>query len=85
MLLNWFDMNGLSLLNANKSEAVVIGTSARKRHEGSPDGLNLADVLIPVSNSVKSLGVTIDNELLFDQHVGNVCKSAYHHISLRLP
>ena len=78
-LLNWFDMNGLSL-NANKSEAVVIGTSARKRHEGSPEGLNLADVLIPVSNSVKSLGVTIDSELLLDQHVGNVCKSAYYHI-----
>jgi len=32
-LLNGFDVNGLSL-NANKSEAVVIGTSARKRHVG---------------------------------------------------
>ena len=50
-LLNWFDMNGLSL-NANKLEAVVIGTSARKRHERSPEGLNLADVLIPISDSV---------------------------------
>jgi hypothetical protein len=29
---------------------------------------------------VKSLGVTLDRQLSFDQHVDNVCKACYFHI-----
>jgi len=32
------------------------------------------------ANSVKSLGVTLDEHLSFDEQVDNVCKSAYFHI-----
>jgi hypothetical protein len=52
VLLNWFDMNGLSV-NAKKLEAVDIAISVRIRHEESMEGLNLADVHIPVSDSVE--------------------------------
>jgi hypothetical protein len=30
--------------------------------------------------ATKSLGVTIDRQLTFDQHVANVCKTCYVHI-----
>jgi hypothetical protein len=75
----WFTLNGLSL-NPDKSEAVVIGTGARQRAEGAINAMQLGDTSIPVSGSVKSLGVTIDSTLSFDEHVDSVCKSAYHHI-----
>lgn len=78
-LLEWFDLNGLSL-NADKSEAVVLGTDSRHRLEGSLEGVDLAGTRIPTSTSVKSLGVIIDYNLTFDKHVDNICKSAQYHI-----
>jgi len=38
------------------------------------------DVNISVSQSVKSLGVTLDSSLWFNQHVNNLCKWSYFHI-----
>jgi len=40
----------------------------------------LGDTTIPMSASVKSLGVTIDKTLSFDEHVSSVCKAAHYHI-----
>ena len=75
----WFALNGLSL-NPDKSEAIVIGTGARQRSEGAVNNIALGDTTIPMSASVKSLGVTIDNTLSFDEHVSSVCKAAHYHI-----
>src|SRR5208282_5731691 len=75
----WFSRNGLSL-NQDKSEAIVIETSARRRHETNIDQVMLNDACISVSKSVKSLGVTIDHTLSFNQHVNNTCKAAGYHI-----
>ena len=68
-------LNGLSL-NPDKSEAIVIGTGARQRSEGAVNNIALGDMTIPMSASVKSLGVTIDNTLSFDEHVSSVCTAA---------
>jgi len=38
---------------------------------------NVAGCVVQFADAVKILGVTIDQ---FDQHVQNVCKSAYYHI-----
>ena len=75
---NWFLLNGLSL-NPDKSEAIVIGTGARQRSEGSLDVVAVADAKIRPSDSVKSLGVIIDNTLSFNAHVSSVCKAAHFH------
>ena len=40
----------------------------------------LGNASITVSDSVKSLGVTIDETLSFNNHVDNVCKASYFHI-----
>ena len=43
--------------------------------------LNIDQQLITGSNSVKLLGITIDNKLSFDEHISKLCKKA----SLKLP
>jgi len=75
----WLDANGLCL-NPDKTEAIVIGTGARQRLEQTVSAVTVADVSVPINATVKSLGVTIDSTLSFDQHVNNVCKADYHHI-----
>ena len=55
----YFSVNGLSL-NLSKSEAIVIGTDARQRSEGSIDEITVGNTIIRTSESVKSLGVIID-------------------------
>jgi len=67
-------LNILSL-NPDKSEAIIISTGARQRIEGSLKVIDLGNVYIQPLESVRSLGVMIDNTLLFDAHVNSVCKA----------
>src|SRR5258706_264474 len=75
----WFTLNGLSL-NPEKSEAIVVGTGARQRSEGDILKIPLDGGDIPVSGVVRSLGVTIDSTMSFNQHVNNICKTSFFHI-----
>ena len=59
---------------------IVIGTGARNRREGEIGMTTLGDAQIPVSKTVKSLGITLDDNLSFNAHVDNVCKAAHFHI-----
>jgi len=68
-------------LNPDKTEAIVRGTGARLRSEEEKIcAVKVADATVPVITTVKSLGVTIDSTLSFDQHVNNLCKTAHYHI-----
>jgi len=77
----WLDLIGLSM-NPDKTEAIVIGTSARKRMEGLVNTVDFGCVSVSVSpvSNVQSLGVMIDNMLSFNEHVDNVCKSCHFQI-----
>jgi len=44
------------------------------------DDVTVVGVPVPVTRTVKSLGVTTDNTLSFDDPVNNVCKAAYFDI-----
>ena len=80
---SWFAQNGLSL-NPEKSEAILLGTGARLRREDRIPSVSFAETTVGTRTSVKSLGVTIDSGLTFNEHVDNICKaSAYHIRSLR--
>ena len=61
-------LNGLSL-NPDMSEAIIIGTGSRQWSKGPLRVIDLSDVQIQLLESVHSLGVMIDNALLFDAHV----------------
>ena len=60
----------------SRSQSGQVGTGARIRQEGRIDVMTLGSALITVSDSVKSLGVTIDETLSFNTHVNNVCKAS---------
>ena len=76
---HWFLLNGLCL-NPNKSEAIILGTPASIKHTDNPQTVNIAGAIIPVTSTLKSLGVTLDSQLSFNQHIGSVCKISYFHL-----
>lgn len=75
----WFFLNRL-VLNPDKSEAIVVGTAARHSHEGEISSARLGDVNLLVSGCARSLGVTIDRTMSFEQHVNSNCKTSFCHI-----
>ena len=76
---HWLNANDLCL-NSDKSEAIVIDTSARQMSELQIKHVTVAGVPVPVTRTGKSLRVTIDNTLSFDDHINNACKAAHFHI-----
>jgi hypothetical protein len=68
------------LLNSDKSEILLMarGPNAAKFSSGS--GINVDGSFIAYSLQLKSLGLTLDQELTFDQHVSNIVKSSNFNI-----
>lgn len=79
----WHLENGL-LLNPSKTEALVTGTHQQVAKFSSSGGIRVANAVVPLSSTVRILGVTIDQHLTFDDHVTKVVQSCnYHMRSLR--
>ncbi len=58
-----------------------MSTIQHARSSSSPlTDVNVAGCAVPLTDTVKLLGVTIDRHLTFDSHVQNVCRSAFYHI-----
>ena len=64
ILLNWFHMNEMKS-NNDKCKLIVL--------KNENNIIKLGDEEISGSNSVKLLGITIDNKLNFNEHVRNLC------------
>jgi len=79
----WFLENGL-LLNHDKTEAVLFGTSAQRKKIPTAGGINVTVAVVPFRDTVKLLGVTFDSALSMDRHVTEVISScSYHTCALR--
>ena len=65
-IIKWFEHNYLKL-NADKCHLLV--SSHSKDIE-----INVGKEIIECENSVKLLGITLDNKLNFNEHVSNICK-----------
>ena len=79
-LHSWYLHNGLAV-NPDKSEAIIFGTSHAVAHAfPSSPSINVAGSTIPFSNQIKLLGVTLDSNLKFDQHITALSKSCFFHI-----
>jgi len=63
---HWFNANKLTV-NATKSNVLIITPKINKPQ--STVNLYLNNILLPQSSSVKYLGITIDANLAFDQHI----------------
>ena len=76
LIYQWTLQNTL-VLNANKSQNIIFGTSHQL--------LNLAELNIQINNevitstdSVKNLGINFDSLLSFSGHVSTICKRAFY-------
>ena len=76
---DWLLHNCLAL-NPDKSEAAMYGTASRVQSLKGETVITVAGAPVKLSHSIKSTGVTIDENLTFDEHVRNVCKASYYHI-----
>jgi len=74
----WFLLNDL-LLNADKSDIVVVGTAQQLRSAAIPTAVDVAGCSLQVSTQIKSLGVVIDDHLPFDRHVSAVASACMYH------
>ena len=74
---DWYLSNNL-LLNADKSQAIVLGTANQLRSATSISDFDVADVALPVATTLKSLGrlgvildhrLTTNTQLQWSSHV----------------
>src|SRR5260221_26907 len=78
-LFSWFSHNGLAL-NPEKSDAILLGTHGRHRSLSEISTVNIAGSVVPLSDHVQLLGVTLDSTLTFQKHVSLVSQSCFYHI-----
>lgn len=71
----WMSQNFLQL-NKDKTEVLVIGNEAQR--------IDLLPYLVSTGlkakNHIRNLGVIFDSDLSFNNHISNVCKTAYYHL-----
>jgi len=75
---SWFLWNDLQL-NADKSEAVILGTAPQLRSAATIRGVEVADSRLHVAPKLKSLVVTIDSRLRFDCNAKDVARACNYH------
>lgn len=74
---------GTCNLKFNPDKTVVIIFHKQGIHPNNyPPQLNINDKTVPFSNSVKYLGVTLDNKLDWDIHQNNIIKTAKKNLIL---
>ena len=78
-LCQWFLSNGLAI-NPDKSEAIVLSTAQKSRCTSTVSSVDVAGHSVPISKSLKLLGVTLDKHLSFNEHVNNTCRAAFYHL-----
>jgi len=68
------------LLNPDKSEVMLIASPSVAKTFADGSGVAVAGSPITFTVKLKSLGVTLDKTLSFDEHVKNVVKASNFHI-----
>jgi len=74
----WCMRNGLQL-NPDKSEVLRMGTANQLQTVSSLTSVSVAGVDLPIADSMKVLGVTLDCRLTFNDHVSAVARSCNYH------
>ena len=60
------------IVNPKKFQLLIAAKSNTKRFIGTP--INIKGKIIYSTDSIKFLGINIDNELKFNEHIGSLCK-----------
>ena len=70
------------LLNPDKSEVLLVACRTVAKSMAGVRSVNAAGPDISFQSKLKSLGVTLDSELSFSQHVQDIVKSCNFHLSI---
>ena len=76
---SWLMHNGLQL-NPKKSEVIQFTVGHGRGRVEDVKSVTVSGVVLEPSKTVKSLGVTLDSQLNFNQHVANISKECFFHI-----
>lgn len=71
-LKKWFDKNKLKI-NAEKTEIILLGTAERI-------SIEFCNKIITSSKIVRNLGVLLDQNLSFEDHINKICSDCYLHL-----
>lgn len=75
-VINDWTVKNTLLINPNKSQNIVLGTSYQLRNL-EEFNVQICNENIPSCTVVKNLGVSFDSTLSFSSHVTNICKKAF--------
>ena len=75
--IKWFTLNEI-IVSPEKFQATVVKKNPKMK-DSYP--LNINDLLINSENSVKLLGIEIDNKLSFEQHISTLCNKASNQLN----
>ena len=68
------------MLNTDKTEVMIVGTASRIKQVAS-NSITILNSDIKIQESVKYLGVRLDQTLSMSSHISDVCRSSF--LSLR--
>uniref|UniRef100_A0A669CMS1 Reverse transcriptase domain-containing protein n=1 Tax=Oreochromis niloticus TaxID=8128 RepID=A0A669CMS1_ORENI len=74
----WMAANFL-LLNSDQTEVIVLGPE-NLRNMVSNQILTLDGITLASSNTVRNLGVIFDQDMSFNAHIKQICKTAFFHL-----
>ena len=74
LAVKWFTENQV-VVNPDKFQAMILQNSRNSKNY-APIKLEIGSAKIETKNTVKLLGITIDNKLNFEGHISELCKKA---------
>ena len=75
--IEWFQNNKM-MVNPGKFQTIIID---KKKKCHTNETMKIGDKIIKASSSVKLLGVQIDDQLNFNLHISNICRSAANQLN----
>lgn len=82
-IVHWLKINALSI-NPAKCQNILLGCRHVLKKIPSLD-IFVSDIKVPYYSSVRNLGVVMDRELTFSEHVSSLCKRSYYALKQLFP
>ena len=71
----WYEQNGMRR-NTSKYQAIVMGKTQVKPQ------FHCEDIAIPITEDLEMLGVTVDDKMKFEKHIGKMCRKVSQQIAV---
>ena len=78
-LNQWNLLNNLRL-NNDKTELFQLVLHAKPRPKPRLDSITVGDATVEPTSSARNIGVVFDDTMSFEEHVNELCRTAFYHI-----